>query len=152
MTSGLESSQSLDQAFFTALLLAGSVERAEAAVLTGIAALNDDFQPDRLVLETVRASMRAPSFASEQREDMRPNLPREIERVLALPVQPRCCLVLRVLVNLTPAVCSEILNLDVHIIEEFTLAGLRELAIGYGEGFRSTQCAEGGESVHSQSC
>lgn len=146
----LESGDSLDEAFLAALLLTGSVERAEAAVLDGIATWDHQSTPATLVLETVKASV---PFASERREHALLILPREMKRVLGLPAQLRCCFVLRTLVGLTPIVCSEILNLDLHVIEEFTQAALHELAFGDCQGSQITRirCAERRNNVHAQS-
>lgn len=67
MTAIYKTLKALDQAFLTALLLTGSAERAEAAGLDGIAALDFDGESvEMLVPETLKASIQTRAEGREQ--------------------------------------------------------------------------------------
>ena len=83
------SAEVLNKAFLIALLLAGSVERAEAAVMEGIRQLDDRVD----LLET--AMIAAIGASADTGGSAQALLPDELRRVLDLPEVSRHCYVLR---------------------------------------------------------
>jgi len=130
MTRENEIYKGLEGAFLPALLLTGSVEGAEAAVLDGIAALESDgISRDSLVLRTVRSAIQLHGDFSDQCAPPFSILPFELRRILLLSPNPRCSFVLRVLLGMTPEICSDLLHLTVHEVEGALRTGLRTLAM-----------------------
>jgi hypothetical protein len=124
----------VESAFITALLLTGSMERAEAAVLDGIAALDSkDGSVDSLVSETIlAASLTARENGLEGHAETTKRassmLPFELRSVLHLPAPLRHCFVLRILAGLPRDVCASLLQLDVEQVDDGTCAALPMLA------------------------
>jgi len=128
MTRESEILKALEKAFLPALLLTGSVEGAEAAVLDGIAALESDhFSGDSLLLRTVRSAIQVYGDFSDQFADTFSILPFELRRVLLLAPNLRRSFVLRVLLGMTPEICSDLLHLTVHEVEGALREGLEGL-------------------------
>jgi len=112
MTANRRMSCSLNEAFRAALRLTGNMDAAEAAVLDGIAALEQSaICRDTLLEETARCSnQRRGQFRA--RSDRVSLLPPQLQRLLLLDPIGRDCFVLRVLIGLTPAACFGILRLS----------------------------------------
>ena len=110
--------RALNEAFVAGLLLAGSLDASEAAVLDGIAALDPDAPCGNTLLEqTAKSSIRRRAEFPERAEWVS-ILPLELKRVLLLAPIYRDCFVLQVLIGLTPATCSEILHLSQQECED----------------------------------
>jgi DNA-directed RNA polymerase specialized sigma24 family protein len=122
-------------AFITALLLAGSMERAEAAVLEGITSLNpDDISDGPLFTAAVlSASVTQQTGGLEEHMEIAERtssiLPLELRKVLHLPPPLRRCFVLRMLAGLPREVCARLLHLEVQQVDERTCAALPMLSI-----------------------
>jgi mannose-1-phosphate guanylyltransferase len=102
----------LNEAFVAGLLLAGSLDVAEAAVLDGIAALDPDAPcSDTLLEQTAKASIRRRAEFPERSKGVS-TLPLELKRLLLLAPICRDCFILQVLIGLTPATCSRILHIS----------------------------------------
>jgi hypothetical protein len=120
--------EGLERAFLPALLLTGSVEGAEAAVLDGIAAVESDgISRDSLLVRTVRSAIQLHGDFSDQCAPPFSILPFEVRRILLLAPNPRCSFVLRFLLGMTPEICSDLLHLTMHEVEGALRTGLREL-------------------------
>ena len=117
----------LDMAFRTALLLTGDTRTAEAAVMQGIGAC-EDLSPRGLVIEAVRFAVRRRTKSPDLPCEIQ-GLPPELRRLFVLQPLPRHCFVLRILVNLSPEVCSELLELSVTEFEDAMYAALMELSL-----------------------
>jgi hypothetical protein len=127
MTGQSEMFGALPKAFWIALLLTGSIEIAEAAVLAGIVALEfNHLTGDRLLLATARSAVQRRTGSSEQSEELS-ILPLELRHLFLIAPNYRDCFVLRILIGLTPELCSEILRLSIHEIEDALFTVLQEL-------------------------
>ena len=125
-------SQALSRVFTTAILLTGSVEQAEAAVLDGI----DTWDPgetlgEGLLLEVMAAAI-APSVEAGQqpkdRECASAMLPSELRPVLGLPLDLRKCFVLRVLMSTPRESCVRLLELNSNELDQNTCLAAEALA------------------------
>src|SRR5258708_3492044 len=95
-------------AFPAALLLTGSMHRAEQAVENAINASGPDFTAEALLAETVRSVMQLP----KSQDETPLILPKELQALSLLPPKGRNCFVLRVLLGIGREACSEILELS----------------------------------------
>ena len=122
-------SRALDEAFIAGLLLAGSLDAAEAAILDGIEALEPDAPcGDALVEQTAKSSIRRRGEFPERSEGVS-ILPLELKRLLLLAPICRDCFILRVLIGLTPATCSGILHLSQQECEDALHMALQNLPL-----------------------
>jgi len=138
-------SESLNEMFTTSLLLTGSAERAERAVLEGIETMGQDHVSAHVVLKaTIRAAV-APEVmtgreAFWEREPAVSRLPIELRRVLLLPTFLRHAFVLRLLLGLPRDECSRLLQLDAgaldaHVVSAaVALAHMKAPGINKGDG------------------
>lgn len=127
MTAESEMVKALPNAFCIALLLAGKVEAAEAALLDGIAALElDRISGDSLLLATAKLAIHRRIEIPEQSEGLS-ILPPELRRLFLLAPNYRDCFVLRALIGLRPELCSGILHLSAHEVENALCRALQEL-------------------------
>jgi hypothetical protein len=127
MTGESEMVEALPKAFWIALLLTGSIEAAEAEVLDGIAALElDHISGDSLLLATAKSAIQRRTESPEQSEVLS-ILPLELRRLFLLAPNYRDCFVSRVLIALTPELCSGILHLSIHEVEDALYTALQEL-------------------------
>ena len=122
----------IGKAFLTALLLTGSPERAEAAILEGNRVTHlDNASGEAFLRGAVNAAVEPPSETSEQLpEDLErasSMLPFELRRVLHLPQALRHCLVLRFLVGLPREVCARLLHLEIRQVDERARTAMLEL-------------------------
>jgi hypothetical protein len=121
----------LGRSFVTALLITGSAERAEAAVLEAIQTTDpSDISAEALLDRTVSASI-AGQLAG-QREDEKHlavcSLPVELRNVLNLSTSHRRCFVLRVLLGLSGDVCARMLQTGIRQIDDLLYEATRALA------------------------
>ncbi len=130
MTSLPITPESLGQLFITALLITGSAQRAEAAVLQAIEATNlSELSVETLLERTVsvslagqiahpRVNLRHPAISS---------LPVELRNVLNLATDCRRCFVLSVLLDLPREVTATMLQTEVCRIDELLYTAARAL-------------------------
>ena len=115
------SSEYLEEMFKAALLLTGSAEAAEESVLEGIESWDTGEAFGASVFHaTLKAAI---SKALQQgspgeREISSLRLPDELSRVLLLPTALRFCFVLRSLIGLPRAECSQLLKLGGDRLDE----------------------------------
>ena len=119
--------QALEMAFRTALLLTGAMKTAEAAVMQGIGAC-EDLSPRGLLIEAVRFAVRRRTKSSDSPYEVE-CLPAELRRLSLLRLLPRRCFVLRILMSLSPEVCTELLEISVAELEDALYAALIELPL-----------------------
>jgi DNA-directed RNA polymerase specialized sigma24 family protein len=117
----------LDMAFRTALLLAGNTKTAEASVMDGIGAC-EDLSHRGLLIEAVRSTIRRRTKSADA-PDALELLPPEMRRLFMLQPLPRDCLVLRILVGLSPEVCAELLDVSITELEDAVCAALNQLPL-----------------------
>jgi hypothetical protein len=120
------------KAFFTALLLTQSPQRAEAAVLESIHLLNPDepFEEATLcsvVSVSVDISNEALPVSPEELKEAFAVLPPELHGVLSFSPDLRRCFVLRILLHLPRETCARILNLTTNRIDQYTCEALWSL-------------------------
>jgi hypothetical protein len=127
MTGEREMVEVLPEAFRVALLLTGSTEAAEAAALDGIASLElDHISDDSLLLVTAKSAIQRRRESLEQSDGFS-ILPLELRRLSLLPPNDRDCFVLRILVGLTPRLCSRLLRLPIQTVADALYTALQEL-------------------------
>ena len=127
MTGESEMVKALPNAFWIALLLTGNVKAAEAAALDGIAALElERISGDSLLLATAKSAIRRRVEIAQQLEGLS-ILPLELQRLFLLAPNYRDCFVLRALIGLSPELCSGILHLSIHEVENALYTALQEL-------------------------
>jgi len=123
-----EVSSILSEAFNAALLLTGSKENAESAVLDGIAALEyGDQLSELLVVETVKSAIRQRADSPRQSRQSLSDLPAELQRLFLLPSTARDCFILRHLLRISPASSAEILRLTLKEIDEALFTAFQQL-------------------------
>ena len=126
MTGERKSSKSLEEAFRAALLLTGSPEAAEYAVMCGITALEfGHIAGDVLLVETAMAAIQCRANFPTQSEPLL--LPRECQRLLLFAPISGDCFILRVLLGINVGTCSRILRLGMEEFREALHAALQEL-------------------------
>jgi hypothetical protein len=122
----------LGKSFITALLITGSVEQAEAAVLKSISFLGPyDASGEKLLRGALKAALQAPGMKT-------PPTPRELERAFSLlPFELQCvlhltadlryCFICRVLADLPRRTCAALLRLELPEVDKRTYAAVRLL-------------------------
>ena len=119
--------KALPNAFWMALLLTGTIEAAEAAVLDGIEAIElDRISGNSLMLATAKSAILRRIEIPEQSQGLA-ILPLELRRLFLLAPSDRDCFVLRTLIGLSPDLCSGILSLSIHEVESALYTVLQEL-------------------------
>jgi DNA-directed RNA polymerase specialized sigma24 family protein len=128
--------QSLSTSYRTILLLAGSVARAERAMLEAIQAMDpDEMSSEGLLRSAITAAVTAAREAPARAQDPDPAssaLPLELKRVQRLPADLRHCFVLRILAAFSRADCARLLNLSIPKVDERTCEAARNLAVALG--------------------
>jgi hypothetical protein len=132
--------QALGEAYRAALVLTGSTEVAENAVLNGIAASECGHIADDVLRETVSSAIQQRTASSVQVRQPPSHFPLELRRLFLLAPISRDCFVLRVLLGMTVGTCSRILHLGIAEIEEVLSAALQELPLL--EACGTTECEE----------
>jgi hypothetical protein len=120
------------KAFFTALLLTRSPQRAEAAVMESIHLMNPDERFDEAILcgvidASIGISNEAQTVSPEELQEAFAALPLELHGVLGFPADLRRCFVLRILLQLPREACARILNITTNRIDEYTCEALWSL-------------------------
>jgi hypothetical protein len=129
----------LDVAFRTTLLLTGTMNTAEEAVMLGIDAC-EDLSPRDLLIEAVRSAVRLRK-ESQNRHCEVEYLPPELQRLFMLQPQARHCFVLRILVGLSPEVCAELLEISITEFEDAVYAALNQLPLLLSKSIPSLDCS-----------
>jgi len=114
-------------AFRTALLLAGATKTAELAVLDGIDAC-ENISLRGLLIETVRSTIRRRAESPDVLDGIN-LLPPELRRLLGLQPTFRDCFVLRILVQLPPEECADLLNISTTEYEDALCGALNQLPL-----------------------
>jgi hypothetical protein len=114
----------LAKAFFTALLLTRSAERAETAVLESINRLNSYEPFDEPILRgAIHASVTDNGIEPVSQEELEAALaalPLELHGILGFSPVLRRCFVLRILLQLPAQTCSRMLNLSADEVDQYT--------------------------------
>ena len=118
-------SSAVHTAFRTALLLGGVTKTAEAAVSDGIGAC-EDLSHRGLLIESVRSVIRRRTKSADAPDGLE-LLPPELRRLFMLQPLSRDCIVLRILVGLSPEVCSELLDISITEFADAVYAALNQL-------------------------
>jgi len=132
MTTKLKLHETLENAFIAGLLLTGSIEQAETAVLESVRmTCPDDLFGESLFRRAVHYAIDPQievSDKSQKEVDRAASiLPFELRCVLKLSKHMRYCYVLRILVGLPREVCAWLLHLDTSQVEQRTCAAMLEL-------------------------
>ena len=120
-------SRAVHIAFRTALLLAGATRVAELAVLDGIEACGN-ISHRSLLIETVQSTIRRRAESPAGLDGIN-LLPPELRRVLGLQPIFRDCFVLRILVQLPPEKCAELLKISITEYEDALSRALKQLPL-----------------------
>ena len=120
-------SRAVHIAFRTALLLAGATRVAELAVLDGIEACGN-ISHRSLLIETVLSTIRRRAESPAGLDGIN-LLPPELRRVLGLQPIFRDCFVLRILVQLPPEECAELLKISITEYEDALSRALNQLPL-----------------------
>jgi hypothetical protein len=116
----------LTETFNAVFLLTSDVERAESVALGALASVPlGEITVEALHLAAARIALSGP--VPESAPTLAVGLPEELERVRVLPLKPRQCFVLTILMGLGPARCAELLHLPLHETCAHLLAALTEL-------------------------
>ena len=126
-------------AFRTALLLAGATKAAELAVLDGIDAC-ENISDRSLLIETVRSTIRRRTESPDVPDGIN-LLPPELRPLLGLQPILRDCFVLRILVQLPPEVCAELLKISMTEYEDALCGALNQLP--FLSSFKAARDAQG---------
>src|SRR5277367_3317268 len=134
MTTKFKLHETLENAFIAGLLLTGSIEQAEAAILESVRmTCPDDLFGETLFRRAVHYAIdpqiRVSGQQQKEVERAASILPFELRCVLKLSKNLRYCYVLRVLVGLPREVCAWLLHLDTAQVEERTCAAMLELPL-----------------------
>jgi hypothetical protein len=114
----------IDRAFVVAHLLTGSTGRAESAVLEAIGSWRPESEGQQALLSHVlHAALR--TTGGKQPDVAASCLPAQLEAIVNLPLRPRQCLVLRILIGLPRQVCAELLRLRSQRVDEYTRAAFK---------------------------
>jgi hypothetical protein len=114
-------------AFRAALLLGGETKTAELAVLDGIDAC-ENISLRSLLIETVRSTIRRRAESPAVLDGIN-LLPPELRRLLGLRPIFRDCFVLRILVQLPPEECADLLDISITEYEDALCRALNQLPL-----------------------
>ena len=114
-------------AFRTALLLAGATKTAELAVLDGIDAC-ENISHRSLLIETVRSTIRRRAESPAVLDGIN-LLPPELRCLLGLQPICRDCFVLRILVQLPPEECADLLKISITEYEDALCGALNQFPL-----------------------
>jgi hypothetical protein len=133
--------EALGKSFIAALLITGSVDLAEAAVMESISLLDVEERCAQALLRgAIKASIRTGNDTGEQRRDELESalaiLPFELQSVLHLTPELRRCFVCRLLVDLPLDVCASMLHLEALQIDECTCVSIENWRVTHGKKLR----------------
>jgi DNA-directed RNA polymerase specialized sigma24 family protein len=114
-------------AFRTALLLVGATKTAELAVLDGIDAC-ENISHRSLLIETMRSTIRRRAESPAVLDGIN-LLPPELRRLWSLQPIFRDCFILRILVQLPPEECADLLNISITEYEGALCGSLNQLSL-----------------------
>jgi hypothetical protein len=117
----------VNRAFWVALLLGCDTTIAEAAVLDGIGAC-EDASPRSLLIEAVGSTFRRRASSTNAPGAVQ-LLPAELRCLFKMQKLLRDCFVLRILLGLSPEVCTGLLNISVTEFEDASYAALKQLPL-----------------------
>lgn len=123
--------ETIENAFIVGLLLTGSIEQAERAIVDSIHCSETEYVCGQRVFRRVIQWAVDPQEQRSRRvidEASARVLPFELGRVLHLPPGLRHCYVLRILVGLSREVCAWLLHVDVEQIGHRTQSAVNGLA------------------------
>jgi hypothetical protein len=133
MRTKLRMQETIENAFIAGLLLTGSVEGAENAILESVrVSCPDDMYGETLFRRALHHSIdQQMDTAGRQNELDRAKaiLPFELRCVMNLSKRLRYCYVLRILVGLPKEVCAWLLHLTISQIDEHTCAAMLALPL-----------------------
>ena len=112
------------EAYLAALMLTGTIEVAERAVMEAIATSGCGVALDELLVATAKYAIH---FGGSPVAEGPPCLPPELQRLFLLSSEGRKCFVMRMLMGLTPETSSEILNLRRDQADEALCRALSDL-------------------------
>jgi len=129
------------QAFIVALLITGTTEDAEAAVLEGISSLDLADEPRKLLINrTIVALIEHRNRNTLQKRGHVPNtLARELQSVVDLAPDIRICFVLRMLIGLPSQVCADLLRVEISQIKRRVTAAVLTLSHVKGIGLSTAR-------------
>jgi hypothetical protein len=121
---------SLAPAYLAAILLTGSAESAEQAVVRGLDATDMNATNEELVRAAVIASTKIMHSAKRHEVVSRsvPVLPRELQNVLQLPTSVRQSFVLRLLLAMPEDFSARLVDLDVGALDRNIALAAQALA------------------------
>jgi hypothetical protein len=117
----------VNTAFRVALLFGCDTTTAEAAVLDGIGAC-EDVSHRSLVIEAIGSALRRRASSTDAPGAVQ-LLPAELRHLFKLQPLLRDCFVLRILLGLSPEVCTGLLNISVTEFEDASYAALKQLPL-----------------------
>lgn len=124
-----ENDVSLSPAYLAAILLTGSAQSAEQAVVRGLDATDMNATNEELLRATVIASTEIMHSANQHEVVARvPLLPIELQNVLQLPASVRQCFVLRLLLALPEDFSARLVDLDVGALDRNIALAAQALA------------------------
>jgi DNA-directed RNA polymerase specialized sigma24 family protein len=116
----------LSRTFVLAVLLTGSVRRAEEAMIEAIQSVPCPVGNTDQMLSAVATA--AIEMTIEAAPSLVPFLPEELQQVLRLPAIPRRCFALRRLAGLSPQVCAGLLHVDPATVDRLASEAMELLA------------------------
>jgi hypothetical protein len=119
---------SLAPAYLAAILLTGSAQSAEQAVVRGLDATDMNATNEELVRATVIASTEIMHYQHEVVGRSVPLLPRELQNVLQLPTSVRQSFVLRLLLAMPEDFSARLVDLDVGALDRNIALAAQALA------------------------
>jgi hypothetical protein len=122
--------------FRAAVVLTGSMVRAERAVTNAIDALEPGCSGDALLVETVRSAVQLGTLPGEWLGESSVSRPPELQAMSLLAPTSRYCFVICVLLGLDRNTCAEILRLSTSEVEEALCQSFLDLPVALGTVLR----------------
>lgn len=136
--------ETIENAFIVGLLLTGSIERTEIAILESVRlSCPDNLFGEKLFRRVIHCSLEMESDFSIKRwtelNHALSILPFELRCVLVLPQDIRHCFVMRILLGLPREVCAWLLHIDIPQVNQRTQTAVLELGDLHGKGSHPPQ-------------
>jgi hypothetical protein len=145
--------ETIENAFITGLLLTGSIEQAERAIVSCVHCSEEEDVRGQEVFRRVIQWSVDPQEPQRSRKGIDEAsvriLPFELGCVLYLPSHLRHCYVLRILVGLSREICAWLLHTDVHQISQRTQSALNILAEVHNRTGRADLGSSGAREMES---
>jgi hypothetical protein len=134
MSTETQPSLAMGRVLTAAVLLSGDLTQAEDAVADAILLLDtDDFESEAflmcVLILSIQRSRNSSKWSIRKRVEIPVTLPEELQNVLNLSLKLRHCFVLRVLLRLPKATCSQMLQVDDEELEKSVSSAAVELAV-----------------------